>query len=376
MKSKILYLTIGFMLLASACSPTPAQPANTTTEIVAQPATTQESAASGEPVTFRVLNWNGYGSDEPFALEEFGKMYNLKIEHDYINSEEELLTKLRTSPATYDVLLPNVAYLKIAMDEGLIEPIDVTKMENWDNLLPRFKNLSGLKDDAGNVYGVPWVWGATAVAYNTEDYPNGITSINALWDPENKGKVAVFDSFEDEMVFAGLALGDKTPYQPDDIEAVKAKLLDLMKNVKTLWSSEDEFNKLFANGDINLGNYWSGAASRAAKMGLPMAFVVPEEGALGWIDTWAIAKDAPNKEIAYKWLDYMISSQFYITWDTTSGAPAPTTQQSLDALPEDSFNRIVMGNPEMIDRLVFMESMSPQVREDWNRIWEEVKASQ
>jgi spermidine/putrescine transport system substrate-binding protein len=72
----------------------------------------------------------------------------------------------------------------------------------------------------------------------------------------------------------------------------------------------------------------------------------------------------------------MISSKFYITWDTNSGAPAPTTQGSLDALPEDSFNRAVMGNPEMIQRLVFMESMSPQQREDWNRIWEEVKASQ
>jgi len=367
MKSKLMYLIVIGLLLISACTSSSTQPG---TQKVDEP------VVSTEQVTFRVLNWNGYGSDEAFALEEFGKMYNVKIEHDYFNSEEELLTKIRTSPATYDVLLPNVAYLQIAMSEGLVEPIDVTKMKNWESLLPRFKDLPELRDNAGNIYGVPWVWGATAVAYNTEKFPEGITSMNVLWDPANKGQVAVFDSFEDEIVFAGLALGDRTPYQPDDLDAVKAKLMDLMENVKTLWASEDEFNKLFANGDISLGNYWSGAASRAAKMGLPMAFTVTQEGALGWIDTWAIAKDAPNKDLAYKWLDYMISSQFYVTWDTTAGAPTPTTQKSLDALPEDNFNRAVMGTPEMIEHLVFMETMSPETREEWNRLWEEVKASQ
>jgi spermidine/putrescine transport system substrate-binding protein len=368
MKSKLLYPIIILVLLVTACTAQATPPA--ASESV------QEPAVSGEQATLRVINWNSYGSDELFALEEFGKLYNVKIEHDYINSEEELLTKLRTSPGTYDVVLPNVAYLRIAMEEDLVEPIDITMLEKWDSLLPRFKDLPEIRDAAGNVYGVPWVWGATAISYNTEVFPQGISSINELWNPEYKGQVAIFDSFEDEIIFAGLALGDRTPYQPDDLEAVKAKLMDLMANVKTLWASEDEFNKLFANGDISLGVYWSGASARAANMGLPMAFVVPEEGAFGWIDTWAIAKDAPNRDLAHKWLDYMISSQFYVTWDTTAGAPAPTTQESLDGLPEDNFNRIVMGNPEIIERLVFAETMSPETREEWNRLWEEVKASQ
>jgi spermidine/putrescine transport system substrate-binding protein len=369
MKHKLLLLWLLPVLVISACArQTPLQsegstPASEITEVTAA------------RITLRVINWNGYGSDESFVLEEFAKRYNVKIEHDYINSEEEILTKLRTSPATYDVILPNVAYLRIAMQEGLIEPIDVNRLQNWDKLLPRFRDLPELRDESGAVYGVPWVWGATAIAYNTEKFPNGIQSIQALWDPANKGQVAVFDSFEDEIVFAGLALGDRTPYQPDDLQAVKQKLMELMGNVKTLWSSEDEFNKLFANGDITLGNYWSGAAARAAKMGLPMAFVVPPEGALGWIDTWAIPKDAPHKDMAYQWLDYMISAEFYVTWDTIAGAPAPTTQTSLDALAADHFNRAIMGNPEILARLVFMETMSPETREEWNRLWEEVKAS-
>ncbi|MCS7248398.1 MAG: extracellular solute-binding protein [Anaerolineales bacterium] len=367
MKAQALLFVLLSIFLITACAREAGAPPGTA------PAT-ETTALPAETVTLRVINWNGYGSDESFVLEEFGKKLNVKIEHDYINSEEEILTKLRTSPATYDAILPNVAYLQIAMQEGLIEPIDTSRLQNWEKLLPRFRDLPGLRDASGAVYGVPWVWGATAIAYNTEKFPGGIQSIQALWDPANKGQVGIFDSFEDAVVFAGLALGDRTPYQPDDLQAVKQKLMELLDNVKTLWASEDEFNKLFANGDITLGNYWSGAAARAAKMGLPMAFVVPPEGALGWIDTWAIPKNAPHKDLAYQWLDYMISPEFYLTWDSVAGAPAPTTQASLDALPEDHFNRAVMGDPEVLARLVFMETMTPETREEWNRLWEEVKA--
>lgn len=324
----------------------------------------------------RVLNWQGYGSDESFALDEFGKMYGVKVEHDYITSEEEMLTKLRTSPGVYDVLLPNLAYLPIAVQEGLLEPIDTSMLENWNDLLSRFKDLDDIRSN-GQVYGVPWTWGATAMVYNTEVYPDGIDSMQVFWDPKYAGQIAWWDSYEDTMALVGIAMGDPDPYHPKDLNAVKQKMMELMPQVKTLWASEDEFDKLFANKDISLGVFWSGSASRAATvMGLPMKFVIPKEGAIAWIDTWAIAKDAPNREAAYRWIDYMISSGFYIRWDTEVGAPAPTTQSSIDALPADAFNRAVMGDPQVISRLVWMQTVSAEDRQQWNQIWEEVKAAQ
>lgn len=324
----------------------------------------------------RVLNWQGYGSDEAWAIEQFEEMYGVKVEHDYITSEEELLTKMRTSPGVYDVLLPNIAYLQIAMEEGLLDPVDTARLENWDTLLERFQSLETIRE-GGEVYGVPWTWGATAMVYNSDVYPQGFDSLNVLWDEQYAGQVGWWDSYEDSVVLVGIALGDPTPYDPDDLDAVKNKMLELMPNVRTLWTSEDEFDKLFANGDITMGIFWSGSASRAKNaMGLPMEFVIPQEGAIGWIDTWAIAKDAPNKEAAYKFIDYMIAADFYVKWDTEVGAPTPTTQATLDRLPEGSFNRSVMGSPEVVARLVWMETVPEDERQQWNQVWEEVKAAQ
>lgn len=324
----------------------------------------------------RVLNWQGYGSDETWALEQFEEMYGVRVEHDYFTSEEELLTKLRTSPGVYDVVLPNIAYLQIAMEEDLVDPIDTAKLENWDTLLDRFKSLESIREGA-DVYGVPWTWGATAMVYNSELYPDGFDSWDVMWDEQYAGQVGWWDSYEDSVVLVGIALGDPTPYDPDDLDAVQEKMRELMPNVRTLWTSEDEFDKLFANGDITMGVFWSGSAARAKNaMGLPMEFVIPQEGAIGWIDTWAIAKDAPNREAAYKFIDYMIGSTFYVRWDTEVGAPTPTTQATLDALPEDSFNRAVMGNPEVVARLVWMETVPEEEREAWSQVWQEVKAEQ
>ena len=44
-----------------------------------------------------VLNWQGYGTDEAWAVEIFAGRTGSKVVHDNFNSEQEMLTKLRTS---------------------------------------------------------------------------------------------------------------------------------------------------------------------------------------------------------------------------------------------------------------------------------------
>lgn len=89
-----------------------------------------------------------------------------------------------------------------------------------------------------------------------------------------------------------------------------------------------------------------------------------------------MVKDAPNQEAALKWIDFMISPEFFVKWDTTVGSPAPTNKVTLEQLPADSFNRRVMGNPEVVERLVWMETVPEDTRKKWNAMWESVKAAQ
>ena len=77
-------------------------------------------AASKE---IRVLNWQGYGTDEAWALKMFEAKTGYKVVHDYFTSEQEMLTKLRTAPGTYDVVLMNSTYVPQAIKEPRRVPI-------------------------------------------------------------------------------------------------------------------------------------------------------------------------------------------------------------------------------------------------------------
>ena len=329
-------------------------------------------SATPQAADLSVLNWQGYGTDEAWALEIFAAQTGANVTHDNFNSEQEMLTKLRTSPGAYDVVLINSAFTCEAAREGLIQPIDPALIANYKDLSPNMRDSDMLNCD-GKVYGIAWVWGVTSFAYNTDKINPEPTSIEALWDPANAGRVGLRDDSVEAVSFAAIALG-QDPNNPSDLDAVRKKLLGLKSQVRTFWSSEDEWNKHMAGGQFDIATYWSGSASRSkTAYGLPVEFVIPEEGAIGWFDGLSIAAGAPNKADAHKFIDFMVSPEFYVKWDTDVGAPASANGAANAQLPADAFNRAVLGDPDKVSRLHFMAPLSDEQREQFLEVWEEVK---
>ncbi len=292
----------------------------------------------------RVLNWQGYGTDEKWATDQFEQKTGIKVVHDYFNSEQEMLTKLRTSPGTYDVVLFNNTFVMEAVNAGLLQPIDTSKIPHFADLTPSLRDSDRFVKD-GKHYAVAWVWGVTSIAYSTEKFPGAPQSMDAIWDPANAGKVGWRDDAVESVQFGALATGQDMN-APTDMEKIKQKLEALKPQIKTFWSSEDEWNKYFAAGDYTIATYWSGSAARSKKaFKLPVGFAVPKEGAIGWFDGLAIPVDAPNPEGAYAFIDFMVSPEFYVKWDTDVGAPASANAKANAALPEDAMNRSRFGRP-------------------------------
>jgi len=163
---------------------------------------------------------------------------------------------------------------------------------------------------------------------------------------------------------------------PADMDKIREKLLALKPQIKTFWSSEDEWNKYMAAGDFDIAVYWSGSAERSKKtFNLPVEFVIPEEGAIGWLDGLSIATDAPNAEAAAQFIDFMVSPEFYVKWGSAVGAPASANEKANAQLPEDAFNRQVLGDPAVVERLQFMAPIPEDRRQSYLELWQEVKTS-
>ncbi len=140
----------------------------------------------------RVLNWQGYGTDLDWAVSAFAETTGHTVVHEYFTSEQEMLTKLRTNPGAYDVVLINSAFTAQAQGEGLIAPIDIAKLPNLADVDPALLANEDLSP-GGALYGVPWVWGLTSFAVNTADFPQAPTSLSVFWDPTLKGRVSIRD---------------------------------------------------------------------------------------------------------------------------------------------------------------------------------------
>ncbi|MCQ2006326.1 ABC transporter substrate-binding protein [Rhizobium sp. NRK18] len=321
-----------------------------------------------------VLNWKGYGTDEPWAVEAFENATGNKVINDYFNSEQEMLTKLRTNPGLYDVVMINAAFNDQATLEGLIQPIDTSKIANAANISEE-KAKSPLLNHDGQTYGVPWVWGLTSIAVNDKAFDKTPTSIQVMWDEAHKGRVVLRDDALEAIQFGAIATGQNIN-DIKDMDAVKAKLASLMPQIRTFWSAENDWNQMVAANQIDVGTYWSGSASRAKKnFGLPVTFVVPEEGAVGWLDAFSIPKGSKNVEGAEAFINYMIDPTFYVEWDNKVGAPVSANTAAVAELPEDAFNRKVMGDPQVAARIQFQAPVSDADREKYLQIWQELKVN-
>ena len=321
----------------------------------------------------RVLNWQGYGTDLDWSLEAFTEATGHTVVHEYFTSEQEMLTKLRTNPGAYDVVLINAAYTAQAQEEGLIGPVDATLISNFGDLDP---NLTGNEDlnPGGALHGVPWTWGLTSLAVNAGEFPDAPTSLSVLWDPELKGRVSIRDDGLEAVQFAAMATGQNIN-DIQDMDAVKAKLTELLPQITTFWGSENDWNQFMAAGDFAVATYWSGSASRSISKGLPITFVVADEGAIGWLDGLSIPASSTHKEAAHAFIDWMVDPEFYVKWDA-EGAPATSNAKAAAALPETSFNRKVLGDPATVAKVQFMRPVSEENRETYLKLWQELKAAQ
>ncbi|OLP42277.1 ABC transporter substrate-binding protein [Rhizobium oryziradicis] len=321
-----------------------------------------------------VLNWKGYGADEPWAIAAFEKATGNTVINDFFNSEQEMLTKLRTNPGLYDVVMINAAFNDQATSEGLIEPIDASKIANYADL-GADKSKSPMLNHNGKVYGVPWVWGLTSIAVNDKAFDKTPTSIQVMWDPAHKGRVVLRDDALEAMQFGAIATGQNIN-NIKDLDAVKAKLTSLMPQIRTFWSAENDWNQMVAANQIDVGTYWSGSAGRAKKnFKLPVTFVVPEEGAVGWLDAFSIPKGSKNVAGAEAFINYMIDPSFYVQWDNKVGAPVSANTKAVAQLPADSFNRAVLGDPKVANRIQFQAPVPDDVRQKYLQIWQELKVN-
>ncbi len=340
-------------------------------------ARSQETAPAFKGQSLVVASWQNYGSDDPATLRLFTEQTGATVKNVFFTSEDDLLQMLRQGGVgKIDVVLPNLEYVQPAASQGLLQPIDTGRIAAWNSLAPRLRDDPSLRL-GGEAYGVPWVQGATSLAVNPDVHPRP-ASWSVLWDPANKGKVAFFDDPSTAVMTAALYLGEN-PQQPD-LAKIRRALLDLKANVKLFWSSADDWNKAYTSGAITMGNLWSGLAGTLQANGQKIDYIFPEDGTVVWCDTWGIVRDTPRLDLAYAWVNFATSKEYFVQWISHPGPrqqlAVPGNTAAIDALPKASAAAL-LAEPltHNTGRVALQTGVPPATLKRWTQMWEDVKAA-
>ncbi|MCC2112080.1 MAG: extracellular solute-binding protein [Hyphomicrobiales bacterium] len=335
-----------------------------------------------------IYNWAEYFGAE--TIDRYQKETGDEVTLDYFDSNEILETKLLAGGSGYDVVFPAASNAVRELQAGALAPIDPNRLQNYGNLNPAI--LASLDEiPGGRKLGVPYTWGTVGIAYNVKlvqdrlgDRP--MNSLDIVFDPEIAGKladcgIAVLDSPLEITSIALNYLG-ADPYT-DDADALK-RAEDLLANAaKSIryFHNQKATNDL-ASGDICVGLIYSGDAGIAAVRaeeagnGVEIGYAIPEEGTLMWIDLMAIPADAPNADVAYRFIDYMLRPE--VIAEVTNTVYFANANSAADSHVDAGIlgDEGIYPGETVMSRLFPDKTIGPKGQRLRNRLWTRVKTGQ
>lgn len=321
------------------------------------------------------------GEDGQVELEAWRNEQGITLAKTPFSSWDETFAKLKTD--TFDVALVANPYVSLWGKAGVLQPLDLDRLTNWNDLFPALRDADFLRDEAGAVYAVPIAWGDGPFVYAPDRVATPPASFMELLDPSWKGRITTWD--DPILIFHQIAVAKGYPSPNLTLEQladVKETSRQLVANLRAFNAGYQDATDLLVRGEVDLViGGWEAMVNWAAQKGTTLAFgFFAESNGGGWADSLAIPANAEDVDAAYAYIDQMISPEInaQIATNLVSGTVNSKSVASVDpsaliydyAIVEDAENpiRFEVWNPP----LEAPEGMATKA--DWDDAWAEIRA--
>jgi putative spermidine/putrescine transport system substrate-binding protein len=297
------------------------------------------------------------------------------------------------TPAIADLVTLGDYWLEAAIGEQLIQPLDLTQLQGWQQLPPRWQELvkrdtKGQLSQKGLVWGAPYRWGTTVIAYNRDKFKElGWTpkDWSDLWRPELRGKISLLDQPREAIGLTLKKLG--ASYNTTDLSKVpnlKKELLALHQQVK-LYSSNRYLEPLLL-GDTYVAVGWSTDILPLRTGYSQIKAVVPQSGTALWADIWVqpastggsnLGEMGERVALMKQWIDFCWQPKqaSEISLFSNGTSPIVTGMKGAD-LPKDlRNNRLLLPEASILNKSEFLKPLPQSVLADYVALWKEMRSS-
>ena len=281
-------------------------------------------------------------------------------------------------------------WLSSAIQQNLLQPLAVKSLTNWQKLPVDWQKLV-IRDRQGNVtpdgrvYGAPYRWGSTIIAYRSDKLDElglTITDWQDLWHPKLNDRLSLLDSPREVIGLTLKKLGYS--YNTDDLSSIpdlERELLALNERVK-LYSSDRYLEPLIL-GDTWVAVGWSTDILPLLKRYSDLKFVIPASGTSLWADIWVkpnaddSVEDESISSVIEQWIDFCWSdkSAKQISLFTEGISPIlPSIPPS--ELPQDLQDNIFLNSEAFAEnKSEFLLPQTPQTQKQYQDLWLKIRQS-
>lgn len=309
-----------------------------------------------------VSTW-GFNMDkiEKYIKKPFEEKYGVKIVYEQGNNSARLnKLQLAKDNPNVDVVHFSDYFTQIAINEGLLEDMDLAQIPNVERLYDISKHPLGEK------YGPAYTLYNYGLVYRTDKVSEPVTSWKDLWRDEFKDFVSLPDISTTQgpatVMMTGLAWGSGAK----DADTAFAKLAEIKDNVIKFYNRSSELISLIQQEEVWIAPVQRFAWGNLVKTGLPLAWVNPSEGTVGTQNLICLVKGTSKADLAYKYIDFVLSDDVQ-TAMAMSLVDSPANKYV--EVSEEVANFLTYGK-ETIDQLIVLDiPYILEVRDAWVERW-------
>ncbi len=297
--------------------------------------------------------------------------------------------------------LPNLVtmgdyWLPAAIQQGLIQPLDLATSATWPQLPQRWRSLvqrdrNGNPNANGEIWGAPYRWGTTLLIYQREAFEKlGWTPTDwaDLWRPELKGRISLLDHPREVIGLTLKKMGQS--YNSTDLSRIAdlpAELAALHQQAK-LYSNDTYLQPLMVE-DTWLAVGWSGDVVPLLEQG-KLGAVIPASGTALWADLWVRPATPSNPAtpvmprpeagddlaLVREWIEFCWRPQGAKQLSALTSAVSPM----LEALPVAELpmavrqNPILNPDPQILERSECLYPLPDTTRQQYAQLWQAMRS--
>ena len=316
-----------------------------------------------------LLTWPDY--IDPETLRQFAAEFGIEVRLQIVPGAAELIERMQAQSPGVDALVPPDYAVRALQSQGRLMALNHALLPNLEQVEPRFKQ--GRAHDPESRVSIIKDWGSTGFMYRSDlvhDTPAVWADFWRLAE-QYTGHVTVLDS-SPEVIGAALKMRGYS-YNDSSEEAISAARQELLRLKPHLLKFETDYKPLLASGEAYLALGWNGDATALQARGIPIRYIVPNEGSQIWEDDWAIAADAPNPEAAHLFLNFVLRPEI-AAQEARYTRYATGNRSAFALLDEDMRNdRSTYPQEEVLTKLEAGMPLDEQGQKRREDLWREIR---